>query len=60
MAIKMWWHGYWHHGPWYYHKHYLTAEEELEILKDYKKHLELELQYINEKIAELEKELRKQ
>ncbi len=53
--------GPWHwHGPWYWYRHYLTTEEELEMLKDYKKHLELELQYVNEKIAELEKKLNKQ
>lgn len=50
---------YWH-GPWYWHRHYLTNEEELEMLKDYKRRLELELQYVNEKIVELEKKLGKQ
>jgi|GEM_PF-3565166 hypothetical protein len=43
------------HRGWGYHWHTLTPDEELELLKDYKRRLELELQYVTEKISELEK-----
>jgi hypothetical protein len=49
-----WYDPYCHHG-WWYHWHTLTLDEELELLKDYKRRLELELQYVTEKISELEK-----
>ncbi len=51
----MWWHRPW--GPYHHWRYWysIKPEEELELLKDYKRRLELELQYINERIAELEK-----
>jgi len=50
----------WGHRPyrgycWWSHWYPITLDEEIELLKDYKRRLELELQYVTERISELEK-----
>lgn len=60
MVRKMWLYRPWHYSPyrghcWWIHWYPITPDEEIELLKDYKRRLELELQYVNERISELEK-----
>lgn len=56
----MWLYRPWHYRSyrghcWWIHWYPIIPDEEIELLKEYKRRLELELQYVSERISELEK-----